>query len=75
MSKQSQVLQHLKKEKYITPVDAYKLYGSLRLSAIIFNLRQEYDIQTIDEKSFDRFGKAVRYAKYIYKGKHKQGDK
>ena len=71
MSKQSQVLEHLKKHKSITPVDAYKLYGSMRLSGIIYNLREQYKIETIDEKTEDRFGNSVCYARYVYKGKIK----
>lgn len=41
MSKQEKVKNHLNKGKSITAIDALKLYGSFRLSAIIFNLRKE----------------------------------
>lgn len=40
MSQQTQVLNHLKKES-LTPLVALRKYGTLRLAAIIFNLRDE----------------------------------
>lgn len=40
MSKQTQVLNHLQKNS-ITPLDALRKYGSLRLAALVFNLRKE----------------------------------
>ena len=72
MTKISKILEHLQTKKNITQVDAYKLYGSLRLSSIIFNLRDQYNIITNNKKSKDRFGNDVRYAEYVYKGKIKQ---
>ena len=66
-SKKFKVLSHLKKQKSITPVDAYKLYGTMRLGAIIFKLREEYEIATHIIEVADRFGNPVRYAKYVYK--------
>lgn len=40
MSQQTQVLNHLQKSS-ITPLDALRKYGSLRLAALVFNLRKE----------------------------------
>jgi hypothetical protein len=46
MTQQTQVLNHLKKEP-LTPLVALKKYGTLRLSAIVFNLRNEgHNIKT-----------------------------
>lgn len=46
MSQQTQVLNHLKKEP-LTPLVALKKYGTLRLAALIFNLRDEgHNIKT-----------------------------
>lgn len=46
MTQQTQVLNHLKKEP-LTPLVALRKYGTLRLSAIVFNLRNEgYNITT-----------------------------
>ena len=71
MTKIGKILQHLKTKKSITPVDAYKLYGSMRLGAVIYTLRETYNILTVDEDANDKFGNPVRYARYIYKGKIK----
>ena len=40
-SQKKQIRKHLLKGKHITQLDALKLYGALRLSAIVFNLRAE----------------------------------
>ena len=40
MTQQTQVLNHLKKEP-LTPLVALRKYGTLRLAAIVFNLRDE----------------------------------
>jgi hypothetical protein len=40
MTKQAQVLNHLQKSS-ITPLDALRKYGSFRLAALIYNLKQE----------------------------------
>ena len=46
MSQKLQVLNHLKKEP-LTPLVALRKYGTLRLAAIVFNLRNEgYRIET-----------------------------
>lgn len=46
MTQQTQVLNHLKKEP-LTPLVALRKYGTLRLAALIFNLRDEgYNIKT-----------------------------
>jgi len=46
MSQQTQVLNHLKKEP-LTPLVALRKYGTLRLAAIVFNLRDEgHNIKT-----------------------------
>lgn len=41
MSQKARVRAHLLKGKSITQIDALRLYGSLRLSAIIYDLRDE----------------------------------
>ena len=46
MSQQTEVLKHLKTQP-LTPLVALKKYGTLRLAAIVFNLRDEgYNIKT-----------------------------
>ena len=60
ISKQEKVLMHLQTFGSITPLEALNKYGSLRLGALIFNLRKEgHDIETniVPKKG---------YAKYTY---------
>ena len=67
MTKKEMVLEHLKKYKTITPKEAYFEYGSMRLGAIIFDLRKQYKIKTNMIDVPTRFGNA-RVAQYVYKG-------
>ena len=46
-SQKNLVLNHLKNDNGITPIEALKLFGAFRLSAIIFDLRKDgYNIDT-----------------------------
>ena len=63
MNKSRAVEEHLKKHGSITSWEAIQKYRATRLSAIIFNLRKKYDIDTL---MMD--GEDSRYGKYIYKG-------
>lgn len=67
MTKTQAILKHLQKYKNITPKEAYYEYGSMRLGAIIFNLRKDYRIETVMIDVPTRFGNS-RVAQYIYKG-------
>lgn len=65
MTKTQKVLEHLKVKKSITSMEAFKLYGATRLSAIIFVLRKRgYDIATLDYDYTDEDGRPIRYGKY-----------
>lgn len=63
MNKTRAIENHLKEKGTITSWEAIKEYRATRLSAIIFNLRKKYDIDTI---MMD--GEDSRYAKYVFKG-------
>jgi len=64
-NKTTEVLKHLQTYGTITSMEAIKLYGATRLSAIIFCLRKKgYDIRTFDVTGKDRYGTTVTYAKY-----------
>ena len=69
MSKKSQkenILEYLKRGNKITPLEALYQFGSFRLSAVIFELRQEgYNIIT-DKKKVD--GKT--FAEYSLEKEH-----
>ena len=64
-TKTGKVLSHLQREGSITSWDAIQLYRATRLSAIIFNLRDEgYNIE-----SKNKNGDGSHWTEYIYKGK------
>ena len=62
------VLNHLKEYGKITPAEAYKLYGVLRLGALIFMYRADgYDIYTKMIHHKNRYGNVSNYAEYTLK--------
>ena len=69
ISKTKLIQSHLLKKKSITSWEAIELYGATRLSAIIFGLRDKYDIITKMVDGKDRFGNQIRFAKYVYNSK------
>ena len=63
-SQKSLVLNHLKNDNGITPLEALNKFGAFRLSAIIFDLRKDgYDIDTEIIKNGGK-----HYANYKLKG-------
>ena len=67
-NKTQQVLRHLQTKGTITSMEAFEQYGATRLSAIIFNLRVHYIIDTVDMEIVDRYGNTCHFAKYVYVG-------
>ena len=61
-SQRKQVRNWLMKGKSITPIEALQMFGAFRLSAIIFVLKNEYDMPIKTEMVYEPNGK--RYAKY-----------
>lgn len=60
------VLNHLKNHKNgITSTTAFDRYGITRLAAIIFDLRKNHNIATIEEVGKNRYGHKVTYARYV----------
>lgn len=66
-NKTSEVLEHLRKYGSISSIEAIRLYGATRLSAIIYNLRHNYGLNIItqDIPFTDRYGTNSDYGKYI----------
>lgn len=60
---QRDILNHLISGKSITPIEAYELYGCLRLSSVIHRLRKKHTIYT----EMIELKKGVRIAKYYMK--------
>ena len=77
MTKTEKVKIHLENVGHITSLEAIELYGATRLSAIIYNLRNKYNMNIITEtiEFTDRFGNAAHYAKYIFKGEENGNNK
>ena len=64
-SQKEMILSILKNGEKVTPLSALRDVGSLRLSAIIFNLKKEgHPISMKWKESINRFGKKVRFAEY-----------
>ena len=65
-SQRKMVLRHLQENGFITPNEAEALYGCKRLASRINELRKYFRISTTLEQGRNRFGKPMRYAKYVY---------
>jgi len=71
MNQRERVAEHLKEHHSITSMQAFKEYGITRLSAVIFDLRQDgMDIGTTYEDGVNRYGDKTRYGVYIYGGQN-----
>lgn len=80
MSHEEIVLRHFTKFKFISSMTAFEMYGITRLSATIYNLRQQgIKIEAIWRTTTNRYGNQVRYVDYylarrkgLWKRKSKQ---
>lgn len=65
-SQVNDVIKHLKMYGSITSLEAVKYYGILRLSGIIYRLRNEFDMEIITENisKKNRHGNISNYACY-----------
>lgn len=67
VSQKSMVLDYMEEFGSITPIDAFRDLGITRLSAIVFNLKEEgHDIYKVIETGKNRFGNRTRYARYSF---------
>lgn len=65
MTQAEKVLRHLKTVGKITPMDAIREYGCLRLGARICDLRKAgYNIESKIVSGVNRFGEPTHYAEY-----------
>lgn len=67
MNKTIAVKNHLENYGEITSLDAIKMFGATRLSAIIYNLRHNYGMNIINRanKIKDKFGHTCYYDTYV----------
>ena len=66
--KQSQdniVLEHLKKGKTISTMEAFKLFGIVDLQSVIRNIRKTTDVQDKWVKGINQYGEPTRYKQYF----------
>lgn len=65
MTQVDRILRHLRDYGSITPVDALREYGCMRLGARIYDLkRQGHDIRTERETALNRYGERTSFARY-----------
>ena len=64
-NKTQKVLEHLQRQGSITSLEAIELYGATRLSGITYNLKKEYNIESIASECTDRYGNIARYSTYV----------
>ncbi len=65
MTKKERILRHIQDFGTITPMEAMQDYGSMRLAAIIFDLKKDgYNIMTETLHGTDRYGKPTHWARY-----------
>ena len=61
----SAVIEHLRKHKTITSMEAIKQYGATRLSSIIYVLKERgFEISTEIVVGVNRYGNRTRYGIY-----------
>ena len=72
MTQNERVHEYQKKHGSITTKDAYEQLGVTRLSARIFELKEQgVKIEKKSEKSRNRFGETVFYDRFYLKGEEK----
>jgi len=69
MTQGSKILRHLQQYGSITPLEALREYGIMRLASRISELRKSgYKITSSTVKDQNRYGEIVHYAKYSLEG-------
>lgn len=65
MNQREMILRFMTEYGSITPVDAMREFGCMRLASRISEIRKDgYDVRKVLEKDVNRFGDTVRYARY-----------
>ena len=67
MNKTKAIKMHLEEHKTINSWEAIQQYGATRLSAIIYNLRHNYDMTIVNDRVdfVDKYGTKSHYDNYI----------
>ena len=69
MTQNEKILQYIEQEGSITPLDALREFGCMRLASRVSELKKEgYPIKTEMETNKNRYGERIRYARYRMEG-------
>lgn len=75
MSHKERTIKWLKKYKSITSMEAFLELGNTRLSATIFDLRQDdWNIASVNTKGKNRFGEPTNFVKYVLRKPYRIGE-
>ena len=70
MNQETRILDYMQEFGSITPLDAFRDLGVMRLASRISDLKSRgYEIDTEFEKGTNRYGEKVKYARYRLKEK------
>lgn len=69
MNKRDMILKYMLDGNSITSLEAIEKFGATRLSAIIFDFKNKYEIKDCWETSIDRYGREVKFKRYSIVGK------
>lgn len=68
MTQCEKILQYIEEYGSITPLDALREFGCMRLASRISDLKRAgYDIKREFELSRNRYGEKIRYARYMFR--------
>ncbi len=66
MTQTERILRHLRDYGSITPVEALREYGCMRLGARIYDLKRDgHAIRTERQTGWNRYGEKTSFAKYV----------
>lgn len=68
MTQTTRVLNYMQQYGSITSLEAFRDLGITRLSAVIFDLRKDYNIASKTEKSKNSYGENTSYSRYYLAG-------
>ena len=68
MTQTTRVLNYMQQYGSITSLEAFRDLGITRLSAVIFDLRKDYNIDSKTEKSKNSYGENTSYSRYYLAG-------
>ena len=72
ITQEERVIKYIKDFGSISSLDAFKDLGITRLSAVIFNLRRDYNVSDTWEYVENRYGYKVKFKRYFLDEKPKQ---